>query len=165
MMTDKIMNDAIAAFGGAVTPIAPAQPEKKGSRPERERVELGEDLDHLAALSLVSKALADVAKVIGTEQKQKMLMEFAKRMFQYKTRPESFVGFGPRSEGYVQLSRKGSNAPLDELTVKRIDELKVPYDKHETVPARLVINPEVLADQKLLKALADAVKNAPGLQG
>lgn len=154
------LNSAMALFTNA--PLAPAPPAPKAVRKkDREEVEFSEDIDNLAALKIVAKALTGVAEVIEDEQKTEAYRLMAERMIAHRMKPEAFIAVGPRSTAYVTLSKKGSNSALDPDTLAKLAEIDVPVDHVVKIPGRLVINPDVLADQELLGELATTLAANP----
>ena len=47
----------------------------------------------------------------------------------------------------------------------RLTRLGVSCDRKETVPARLVLNPAIVLDQRVLRIVAETLQNEPRLDG
>lgn len=158
------VDDAAALFGA--TALAAPKPKKVAKRgQDREHIDMGTDLDYLAAIGVVTKALDEMQKTLRAEQQRLALAHFSERMVERRTKPDAFIGTGKKCEAYVGVTRKGSNRPLDEETVARLQKMKVPVSEVEAVPERLVINPDILKDQKTLRVLAEAIQNTKELEG
>lgn len=153
-----------ASLLGAVTIIPAAKPKKKGSK-ERDEHPFGEDMDYCAALSIVADALVNQAELIKEELKRRGGAIMAADMARTTKKPEAFIGTGPRSSAYVGFRRKGSNSALDSDIVATLQGKQVRIEKQEKVPARLVLNPDVLENQEQLAAIAEAITTHPKLQG
>lgn len=161
---DQATLDAAMALFNSAPKIPVSAPKGKVAK-VREIVELGTDLDELAAASVLADVLTDSAEVLKTAIKTKIREEYAKRMVQTGVKPETFLGAGPRSEAYCQLQKRSTRSPLDPDTCADLDAKGIPYGTEEKVPERFVINPEVLANPAHLQALAEAVANCEKLKG
>jgi len=160
-MTSSI-DEAAALFGS----VAVVTPQKRSTgKKEREEVDLGPDLDYLAALMVCGKAIAETAEQMQNALKHRVLDRFAGTMNQTKKRPESFVGSSGRATASCELRRASSASKLTEETVERLTRLGVPCDRKETVPARLVLNPAIVLDQRVLGIVAETLRNEPRLDG
>lgn len=161
--TEETLKQAAAAFG-AVT-VIPAAKVKGKKKTERDEHQLGEDLDFLAALSIVADALTSQAELIKEDLKKRGAALMAEAMLATKKKPEAFIGTGPRSTSYVGYRRKGSNQALDSDLVTLFEEKGISFDKNEKVPARLILNPDVLANPEQFAAIVEAITTHPKLQG
>ena len=73
-----------------------AAPEKKVPArvsKEKTKVEIGAELDDLAALRLLEKALKGVSDQIASAVKESVAVMFGREMFQTKRKPETLIGF------------------------------------------------------------------------
>jgi hypothetical protein len=136
----------------------------KSGKTVREEIELGIDLDYIAAAGVVMKALEGVSKTLRAEMIGAITGIFAEKMIKTRSKPEAFIGVGGEAKAYIGVTRKGSNRPLDPETVDRLDAMGVPMTKVEKMPDRLIINPDLLNDQETLKVLADLIADHPKLK-
>jgi len=159
-MGKTAVENASALFEGAPT-IAP----KKASTSSKERaiVEF-EGFDLLAALGIVEKAIESVKKQTMAAIKELATDYLVSQMLEIKTKPDSFTARGELATGLVSLRKRGSHLRVAEEAAEELIAKGVPMDILESVPERLVINPEILEDQGCLKALAEAIKGNPMLE-
>jgi len=155
------VESASALFEGAPT-IAPT---KKASTSSKDRaiVEI-KGLDLLAAAGIVEKAIEEVKKQMMAAVKELATDYLVKQMLEIKTKPDSFTARGELATGLVSLRKRGSHLRVAEDAAETLLAKGVPMSEIETVPERLVINPEILEDQVALQALAEAIKGNPKLE-
>ena len=153
--------DASALFEGAPT-IAP---KKKASSSTKDRaIVMFEGFDRLAALGIVEKAIEAVKKQAMAAAKELATDYLVSQMLEVKTKPDSFTARGELASGLVSLRKRGSHLRVAPDAAEALLEKGVPMDILESVPERLVINPEILEDQECLQALAEAIKGNPKLE-
>jgi hypothetical protein len=159
-MGKTAVESASALFEGAPT-IAP----KKASASSKERaiVEF-EGFDLLAALGIVEKAIESVKKQTMAAIKELATDYLVSQMLEIKTKPDSFTARGDLATGLVSLRKRGSHLRVADEAAEALLAKGVPMEVIESVPERLVINPEILEDQECLQALAEAIKGHPTLE-
>lgn len=159
-MGKTAVDNASALFEGAPT-IAP----KKASASSKERaiVEF-EGFDLLAALGIVEKAIESVKKQTMAAIKELATDYLVSQMLEIKTKPDSFTARGELATGLVSLRKRGSHLRVADEAAEALLAKGVPMEVIESVPERLVINPEILEDQEALQALAEAIKGNPKLE-
>ncbi len=156
------VESASALFEGAPT-IAPTKKASSSSK-DRAIVEI-EGLDLLAAAGIVEKAIEQVKKQMMAAVKELATDYLVSQMLEIKTKPDSFTARGELATGLVSLRKRGSHLRVAEDAAETLLAKGVPMEVIETVPERLVINPEILEDQECLQALAEAIKGNPKLEG
>lgn len=155
------VTSAMDLFGEAPT-IAPKK--ARASSKERAIVEF-EGFDLLAALGIVEKAIESVKKQTMAEIKELATDYLVSQMLEIKTKPDSFTARGELATGLVSLRKRGSHLRVADEAAEALLAKGVPMEVIESVPERLVINPEILEDQESLAALAEAIKGNPKLEG
>jgi hypothetical protein len=160
-MGKTAVESAVNIFGEAPT-IAPKKAKASSSK-DRAIVPF-EGFDKLAALGIVSKAIESVQKQVVAAIKEVATDYLVSQMLECKTKPDSFTAKGELATGLVSLRKRGSHLRVAEETAEALIAKGVPMDILESVPERLVINPEILEDQGCLKALAEAIKGNPLLE-
>jgi hypothetical protein len=120
--------------------------------------------DLLAAAGIVEKALEDVKKQMMAAIKELATDYLVSQMLEIKTKPDSFTARGELASGLVSLRKRGSHLRVAPEAAEELIAKGVPMDILESVPERLVINPEILEDQECLQALAEAIKGHPTLE-
>lgn len=160
-MGKTAVDNASALFEGAPT-IAPT---KKASTSSKDRaiVEI-QGLDLLAAAGIVEKAIEQVKKQMMAAVKELATDYLVSQMLEIKTKPDSFTARGELASGLVSLRKRGSHLRVAPEAAEELIAKGVPMDILESVPERLVINPEILEDQECLQALAEAIKGHPTLE-
>ena len=151
------VESAMDMFGQAPT-IAPKK--AKASSKVRAIVQF-KGFDLLAAAGIVEKALEDVKKQMMAAVKELATDYLVSQMLEIKTKPDSFTARGELASGLVSLRKRGSHLRVAPEAAEELIAKGVPMDILESVPERLVINPEILEDQECLQALAEAIKGHP----
>ena len=123
------------------------------------------DFDLVAALGIVEKAIKSVSTQMKDAIKELATDEFVQQILATGTKPDSFTARGDNATGLVSLRKRGSNTKLDEETALKLIEKGIHVDEIEAVPERLVINAEILKDQKIIGAVAEAIQKHPKLKG
>jgi len=154
------VESAMDMFGQAPT-IAPKK--AKASSKVRAIVQF-KGFDLLAAAGIVEKALEDVKKQMMAAVKELATDYLVSQMLEIKTKPDSFTARGELASGLVSLRKRGSHLRVAPEAAEELLAKGVPMDILESVPERLVINPEILEDQECLQALAEAIKGHPTLE-
>jgi hypothetical protein len=154
------VESALDMFGQAPT-IAP----KKATASSKVRAIVQfKGFDLLAAAGIVEKALEDVKKQMMAAIKELATDYLVSQMLEIKTKPDSFTARGELASGLVSLRKRGSHLRVAPEAAEELIAKGVPMDILESVPERLVINPEILEDQECLQALAEAIKGHPTLE-
>ena len=122
------------------------------------------DFDLIAALGIVEKAIKSVSTQMKGAVKELATDEFVTQILATGTKPDSFIARGELATGMVSLRKRGTTSRLDDETALRLIEKGIHVDEVEAVPERLVINPAILKDQKIITAVAEAIKNHPKLK-
>jgi hypothetical protein len=125
----------------------------------------GEDLDVLASLNLVEKALKGIRVQLRSEIESKAITQFASQMVATHQKPSRIDAHGENATGRILPRKKASSHKLDEETVEVLQSHEIPIEVIEKIPERIVINPEVLKDQDALTVIAELVQNDERLEG
>jgi hypothetical protein len=147
----------------ATAPEAPKLSKPKGKGKERTSIDLGADLDKLAAFKVLEKLLEGEGKMIQAQVRDQVISLFAEQAKESGKKPESFVGTGERSIASCELRRRGSNMPLTPEVAEELKQLDIPVEKSVKVPERFIISPDL--DQATLEHLAKVVASDPKLKG
>ena len=131
----------------------------------KERHEIGEELDNLAALKLLEKALAGVSKQVYASVRERAARIFGREMVQTQRKPTTVIGFGERGTAYLTPSKKATTSKLDEHTVAMLRDMDVPVETRETQPERGVLNPSVVDNPEILAIVAEVVQADERLKG
>lgn len=144
-------------------PTAPAQ--KKSSKPERQDLYWGKELDLVASSKIVEKAAAGVGAALSAVIRDAAMEFCVDQMFSTKRPPETFNAHGDASKCRVSPVKMGSRSPLSQETAESLRSLGVAVDEIVDVPERIVINPEVADNEELMKALAQSISSNPEFSG
>lgn len=159
----KQLADVLNIFNNA--PAAPAAtPKKKNGKKVKDEVDLGRDMDRLAALKLVEAAVGQMATQLHGEMRERVRGIFTDEMDESHRRPESFRGVGREASASCELRKVPSTTVLDDITAQRLKKLGIDPAEEITVPERFVINPAILEDPATMKILAQAIANEPRLK-
>lgn len=153
---------AAELFGEA--PVIDTPKPKAGGKKARLLIPF-EGFDVVAALGVVEKALKAVSKQLTAEIKDSVVGTFIEQMIEGEAKPDSFTAQGATATGLCSLRKRGSNLAVTEETAKKLLASGIHLDTVEKVPARLVINPEILENQEIIGAVAEAIKGHPKLEG
>lgn len=123
------------------------------------KVEIGAELDDLAALRLLEKALKGVSDQIGSAVKTQVAAIFGREMFQTKRKPDTLIGFGERALAYLIPSKKSTASNLDEQTLGILEELGAPVEVLESQPERIILNPRLVDDPVLLELVSEVLQS------
>jgi hypothetical protein len=155
------VKDALAMFGNVPTVAKVNKPAAKAGK-DREEVELGPELDSLAAFKVMEKVLGEEGGLLQKAVRNRVVEMFRERMIKDGKKPDNFLGVGERSSASCEIRRRGSDIPLDADTAAALESKGIPVDKKVKVPERLILNPEL--DQTTLMRLAELVKKDPVLK-
>lgn len=158
------MSDTTTAAELFNAPTIETPKPKTKSKKSREEIPM-EGFDVVAALGVVEKALKAVSKQLVAEVKDRVVSLFLSQMTASGIKPDGFTAVGHSSTGLCGLRKRGGHLAVDENTATRLRAKGIHLDFVEKVPERLVINPEVLKDQAIIGAVAEAIKGHPALEG
>lgn len=160
------MSDAqvIAAMMGKMSAAPSTKP--KGSK-DRDRHEMDAGFETFIAVQLVSDAIEAIKDQQEKFYKHGKAMDvFGEYLSKYHSKPEAFDAFYRDATCQFQFRRKASIRPdqdfplLTKPLVEVMVENAIPFEKKESVPERLIINPLILEDQAALAKLSRALMNA-----
>ena len=160
---EAIAEDPLAMFDN-LTEVEEKKPLPKNGA-VKERVEIGEELDNLAALKLLEKALAGVSKQIYASVREQAARIFGREMVQTNRKPTTVIGFGERGTAYLTPRKKAITSVLDEHTVAMLRDMDVPVETRETQPERVVLNPRLIEDPELLAIVGEVLQADERLKG
>ncbi|MCK5316914.1 MAG: hypothetical protein KAJ55_03320 [Anaerolineales bacterium] len=153
---------AVDLFGEV--PEAPTKPKKTSKAKKDREVIPFKDFDVTCSLGLMIKAMESVFKQRMAQAKEYAVDTFVKKMVKHGIKPDSFTARGELGTALVSLAKRGSHLKVDPETAERLIEQGVHLDVIESVPERLIINPEILEDQEAIQAVAEAIKTHPKLK-
>lgn len=132
---------------------------KKKGKSEKERIELnlGKDLDVLAAGKELVKLLQEKMKSAQESIQDKIIDATVKHMLKNGEHPGAMTGIGPNSEAGIQVRKRKSSSPLNSDQVDLLEELDIPVETKIAREESFVINPEILQDKKLRDAVSKAL--------
>jgi hypothetical protein len=134
----------------------------KSKKTQQERVVVA-GLEALASIDAVIKSLEAIKAVKMTEVKDQMAEKFIKDGIDKNDRPENFRGLEGNAEASCELRARSSNSPLSDEEIAKYEEHNLPITKIETVVETFVINPEYLADVKVMSSIEAALKKVKGI--
>lgn len=161
-MTDTTLEKAADLFGEAPI-IAPTKKKTSKAKKDREVIEF-KDFDVVASLGIMMKAMESVFKQKVAAAKEYAIETFVKKMLKDGIKPDSFTAKGELGTALVSLRKRGGHLKVDEETAEKLIAQGIHMEVIESVPERLVINPEILEDQEAIQAVAEAIKTHPKLQ-
>jgi hypothetical protein len=138
---------------------------KKG---EKERVEIGTDLDMVAGIKAFQDQLKGVYEVYYQKVTEKMREHFVDEAVKTGRRPESFRGIGAVSEASCELRTRSTTSALSPAEVAVLKDNNISVDKVpvvEEIPERFFFNPALILDDKLAQKISDALESIPELKG
>lgn len=151
-------------FSAAKVVDAPKPPKKKG---EKDTVNIGQDLDIVAAIDALVNSLKSVREIHYNNTTKKMVDHFVQDTMINQKRPENFKGVGEESEASCELRKRSSRSVLSESEVEFLDKHNITYGKEVTSPAteeKFFFNPELVADSKLATKISKALLSIPELR-
>lgn len=151
-----------AAFDPFASAPTIAGPKPKSRSKERTSVELGDDLDKLAAFKVLEKLLESEQKILRSFVEEQVIEVMAKDAFESGKKPESFDGTGTLAIASCQIAKKAKTSRLTPEIADELRALKLPIGKTVTVESRLILNPDL--DQETLTYLAKLVGTDPKLK-
>jgi hypothetical protein len=144
-------------FAAAPVVKAPAPKPKKG---EKEKVDLGESLNILAALDQVADAVAGARVVYEGMIKDQVNDIFVEKGMELGKRPENMLGTACFATASLELRKRSSASVLNTDDQALLAKYGVPMDEKvikEAVPERFFFNPEILNNPKLRAKVSAAL--------
>lgn len=148
----------------AAAAAKPTAAPEKASKSKTPEVVLGADLDELAALSSIIKALETKFKAKLEVVKAAGNAHFVEEGAKLGRRPQNFKGIAKQSTASVQLKEKGAASKINEDEMKILDANKIPYTKR-TEPGVFYFNPELNGNSELLGKISKALNKIDELDG
>ena len=162
-MSETTTIDGAANLFGEL-PTAPTTKKKTSkAKQDREVIEF-KDFDVVASLGILMKAMESVFKQKVAAAKEYAIDTFVKKMLKDGVKPDSFTAKGELGTALVSLRKRGGNLKVDEETALKLIAQGIHMEVIESVPERLIINPEILEDQEAIQAVAEAIKTHPKLK-
>lgn len=162
-MSETTTVEGAANLFGEV-PEAPTKKKPKSKATKDREVIPFKDFDVVAAAGILLKAIESVFKQRVSAAKEYAVETFVKTMLRDGIKPDSFTAKGEVGTALVSLAKRGSHLKVDEETANKLVQQGVHLDVIESVPERLIINPEILEDQEAIQAVAEAIKGHPKLK-
>jgi len=151
-------------FGVAAKAAPVSKPKGSGGGSGRDEISFGADLDRLAAFKVLIDALEGPAKQLQEQLRLKGYEVYADRAHAAGSHPSSFLATGDVATASVEMRRRGSNMPINDLEVKEeLAKLGIPLQENVKVPERFVFNAELLQDEKIRNAISQAFGSHPAL--
>lgn len=136
-------------------------PRKKKTTADRDVVEV----ENLQVLAATKRVIAAMEVIYGAEYetaKAVLMDHFMDQLVASGQKPISIdAECGASSATIVFVASAHAKPPTAEL----MEANDVPFERRESIPARLVINPAIVDDQELLGKLANALKTLDEFQG
>jgi len=116
-----------------------------------------------AGLDVVIKSLTALKKSKDAEIKETMMGLFAAKGVETGKRPESFRGQDGAAEASCELRIRSSASALTEDEITLLASKNIPTETVVDTVETFVINPEYLADAKIMGAIEKALKGVKGI--
>ncbi len=142
-------------------------PAKKDNKKE---VDLGDDLNVIAAIDALTKTLAGVKSGIEVVLKEKMADEFVKDSLKSHRKPVNFRGVSSKATASCEMRKRSIKSFVDgdEVAYLKTHGLVNATETvivKDAVPERYFFNPEAFADENLVQLISDrldGLKTADG---
>jgi len=145
-------------------PTAPTT-KKKTSKAKKDREVIQfKEFDVCCSLGLMIKAMESLFKQKIAAAKDFAVDTFVKKMLKDGIKPDSFTARGELGTALVSLRKRGGHLKVDDETAEKLIAQGIHMEVIESVPERLIINPEILEDQEAIQAVAEAIKTHPKLK-
>lgn len=127
---------------------------KKDTKPQ---VELGMDLDVLAAADALVKTLKTTQETYGTKVKQGVTEHFVKEGMLLKRRPENVRGLGLKSSASLEMRKRDERRVLTEDEVALLTRVNVRMKEVVVQEEAFIINPQLMNNPKHKDKIAQAL--------
>lgn len=158
---------AVNLFAAAnAAPIAiKTTSEKKSKKPQ---VAMDENLDRLAAIDNIMKALEARKTVYETNVKTMMKNYFIVEGLRLGQQPENFEGVGQKATASCELRKRSAVSKLNEEEQKLLKDNNIPFTEVADIdiPERFFFNEEILTmGPEVLQQISAALLAIPALKG
>jgi hypothetical protein len=126
-----------------VTSISKGKSAKSRSEVEFENVEL------LAALQVIKKAIEEEADLLQAQVKTKAIEEFIEGMKSGK-KPDSFLAVEGIGQANCEIRKRGSNLAVNAEAAQLLESKGIELEKKVKIPARWVFNPELSQEELMV---------------
>jgi hypothetical protein len=145
----------------AAAPVVKAPPTPKAKRGEKKKtIDLGENLNVLAALDQVAEAVAGARVVYEGMIKDQVTDIFVEEGMELGKRPENMLGKACFSTASLELRKRSSASALNTDDQALLAKYNVPMGEKvikDAVPERFFFNPEILENPKLRAKVSAAL--------
>lgn len=125
---------------------------KKPAKPE---LKMGDELDTLAAIRALSKALEGLQASVESEVKKKSLDAFVGAGINLEKRPENFRGISTLASASLELKKRSSASALREDEVEVLRQHKISVTEGD---ATFYFNPLILQSESAMKKVSAALE-------
>lgn len=139
----------------ATAPAAPSTEKKAKGKKAKPELQIGTNLDVLAAADAIAKTLEGVQSAYSTMVKNTMSKHFASEGTTLGRRPENVRGIGDHSSASLELKKRDSRLALTTEEVTYLEEAGVEVEEKVTQEERFFFNEAILADP-ILRAKVSA---------
>lgn len=140
----------------ATAPTVQAAPKAKGKK-ARPELNIGTNLDVLAAADAIAKTLKGVQEAYGTMVKSTMTEHFAKEGTMLGRRPENVRGIGNTSDASLELRKRDERRVLSTEEAEALEAAGVKIEEKVTQEERFYFNDAVLADEAMREKISKAL--------
>lgn len=140
----------------ATAPTIQAALKAKGKKPKPE-LNIGTNLDVLAAADAIAKALMGVQEAYGVMVKSAMTEHFAAEGAALGRRPENARGIGATSDASLELRKRDERRVLSTEEVETLEVAGVKVEEKTTQEERFYFNDTVLADASMREKISRAL--------
>lgn len=140
----------------ATAPTVQAAPKAKGKKAKPE-LNIGTNLDVLAAADAIAKTLKGVQEAYGTMVKSTMTEHFAKEGTMLGRRPENVRGIGNTSDASLELRKRDERRVLSTEEAEALEAAGVKIEEKVTQEERFYFNDAVLADEAMREKISKAL--------
>jgi len=153
--------ETAAAIAEMFEEAAPTPRKKKTAATDRDVIEV-ENLQVLAATKRVIAAMESIYDDEYDSAKAVLMDHFMDQLVHTGQKPVSINAECGESSATIVFVASAHAKPT---TAELMEANDVPFERRESIPARLVINPAIVDDQELLGKLANALKTLDEFQG
>lgn len=142
MAKAKVVNPFEAAV--ELSPVSAGKKEKTRKQTEMENLEL------LAALQVIKKAIEEEADLLQAQIRNKAIEEFIEVMKSSGKKPESFLAVEGLAQANCEIRKRGSNLAVSAEVAEKLSAQGIELEKKVKIPERFVFNPELTQEQLMV---------------
>lgn len=140
----------------AAAPTVQATPKAKSKKAKPE-LNIGNNLDVLAAADAIAKTLKGVQEAYGTMVKSTMTEHFASQGTTLGRRPENVRGIGNTSDASLELRKRDERRVLSTEEAEALESAGVKVEEKVTQEERFYFNDAILSDPALREKISQAL--------